>query len=106
MDAIELEFDNHCYLYLYLYLVEKMEIIVVGIGKWVTEKCECLEFIKYGVMCQSFLSGRAGLKGRIFFQFSFAFSGLSFVPTALQKETEAWGDGKRKRWEKTAIMAL
>ena len=53
MDAIELEFDNHCYLYLYLYLVEKMEIIVVGIGKWDDEKCEGLEFIKYGVMCQS-----------------------------------------------------
>ena len=47
---------------------------------------------------QSFLSGQAGLKGRIFFQFSFAFSGLSFVPTALQKETRSLG-----RWEKKAM---
>ena len=57
---------------------------------------------------QSFLSGQAGLKGRIFFQFSFAFSGLPYLSFLLlcKKKLEAWGDGKRKRWEKTAIMAL
>lgn len=42
-----------------------------------------------------------GAEGANIFSVFVAFSGLSFVPTALQKETRSLG-----RWEKTAIMAL